>query len=157
MLTKVISIVSLPLLLSCSLLVEERKVDSCKVVDDPAGLYGNLKVSCPEVSFNLVYDNSPDGRDPLILGISSTQARRLSERRTDPYVVKTGDYEELRGWLYEEEWRVGDYIIKGYEYFVNGGTACYEEEERSVVELYLKGKKLVLLDHYREETDCGGN
>ena len=157
MLTKVIPLASLMSVLSCSVLVEESSVDSCSVVNDPTGWHGTLRVRCPELSFTLVYDNSPDGRDPLILEVRGVEARRLSEERTDPYVVKTGDYEELEGWRYEEEWEVGSYRLKGYEYFVSGGTGCYEEEERAVVELYLGGRKLMLLDHYQEETDCGGN
>ncbi len=157
MLTKVISLGLLVGVFSCSALVEERKVDPCKVVNDPTGWHGTLKVNCPNLSFTLLYDNSPDGRDPLVLGVKGVKAERLSKNLKDPYVLRTGDYEELEGWRYEEEWRVGGYRLTGYEYFVSGGTYCYEEEERAVIELYLGDKRLKLLNHYREDTDCGSS
>ena len=157
MLTKVIPLGLLAGVLSCSVLVEERRVASCTVVNDPTGWHGTLKVSCPDLSFTLLYDNSPDGRDPLILEVRGARARRLSQEFKDPYVLKTGDYEELEGWRYDEEWEVGGYRLTGYEYFVSGGSACYEEEERAVIELYSGDKRLTLLNHYQEETDCGSS
>jgi len=157
MLTKVISLGTVVLLLSCAAHVEREKAGNCTVTRDPTGWHGKIEVSCPEVSFTLIYDNSPDGRDPLVVKIKGIKAEKVSGRFKDHYVVETGDYEELQGWRYEEEWRVGGFTLKGYEYFVSGGTACYEEEEKAVLELHLKDRKLVLLDHYREETDCGGN
>lgn len=155
-----IGVISLALavgLLSCSLLVEERRAGPCSVVDDPTGWHGTLRVSCPGLSFTLLYDNSPDGRAPLILEVRGTDAEKLSGELRYPYVLRTGDYEELEGSRYEEEWRVGGYRLKGYEYFVNGGAGCYEEEERAVIELLLREGRVALLDYYREETDCGGN
>ena len=157
MLIGVISLALAVSLLSCSLLVEERRAGSCRVVDDPTGWHGTLKVNCPGLSFTLLYDNSPEGRAPLILGVRGADAEKLSGKPRHPYVLRTGDYEELEGSRYEEEWRIGGYRLRGYEYFVNGGAGCYEEEERAFIELLLGDERVVLLDHYREETDCGGN
>lgn len=157
MVIKVILIGTIGVLLSCSTLVDKRKADSCTVVDDPAGKHGTLRVGCPELSFTILYDNTPDGRDPLILEITGVEAKRISGKRTYPYRKETGDYELLSGWAYEEEWRVGDFKLKALEYFVNGGTGCYEEEEVAKIDLYLREERITLLDFYEEETDCGGN
>ncbi|RLJ70299.1 hypothetical protein BCF55_0567 [Hydrogenivirga caldilitoris] len=157
MLIKVILALSLLVLFSCSVLVEERRADSCLIVDDPTGNRGTLKVNCPELSFLLFYDNSPDGRDPLILEVKGIKARRLEGKRIEPYHIQTGSYETLSGWAYEEEWKLGNYSLKGFEYYVNGGTACYEEEERATVELVRNGRRVKLLNRYWHETDCGGN
>ncbi len=156
MLTMVIPVTLLIGIVSCSALVEERKEDSCTVKNDPTGRHGVIEVMCSEISFKLFYDNSPDGRDPLILKVSGVEASRVYEKRTDSYILKTGDHEVLEGWRYEEVWKAGDYKLKGYEYFVSGGTACYEEEEGAVIKLLLKDREITLLDFYQEDTDCGG-
>ncbi len=156
MLTKVISLGLLASVLSCSALIEERKVGSCTVVDDPVGSYGTLKVNCPELNFTLLYDNSPDGRDPLIFKIEGVDGERIQSERIEPFSMKTGDGETLSGWAYREEWRVGGHQLTAHEYFVNGGTSCYEEEERAVIKLHLKDSDIMLLNYYWEETDCGG-
>jgi len=144
-------------LLSCSALIEKRKAGPCTVVNDPAGKHGILKVDCPELRFTLLYDNTPDGRDPLILKIVGIDAKRVSEEKIHPYRKETGDYEVLSGWAYREEWKVREFKLTGFEYFVNGGTGCYEEEEVAKIDLYFGEKSVTLLDFYEEETDCGGN
>ncbi|WP_457600555.1 hypothetical protein [Hydrogenivirga sp.] len=155
MLTKLILLGLVGAILSCSALVEERRADSCVILDDPVGKHGTLRVNCPGLSFLLLYDNTPDGRDPLILGIKGVKAERTSGE-SESYVKRTGDYEELSGWAYREEWNVAGSRLTGFESFVNGGTACYEEEEEAKIELLMKGKRIKLLNYYGEETDCGG-
>ncbi len=144
-------------LTACSVLVEQRKEGSCSIKEDPTGAYGKLEVQCPDVSFLLKYDNSPDGRDGIILGIEGTESQKLSEKKQDPYIVKTGSYETLTGWAYEEVWKVGSYELRAFEYYVNGGATCYEEEEATQIKLYRNGEVITLLDFFWEETDCGGN
>jgi len=107
-------------------------------------------------SVKLIFRYSPDGRDPLVLRIEGVPAERVRSEKVEPFTVKTGDHELLSGWAYKEEWQVGGYRLTAIEYFVNGGTSCYEEEEFALISLHLKGSKVELLNYYSEETDCGG-
>ncbi len=155
------NIILLALLLSCSsLTVEHRKIGPCSVTNNPYGKRGRAQVVCPDLSFTLVYDNIPDGRDPLILRISGAEGKRIHFKAVDPYRVSVGG-EVLEGWAFEERWelRKGErlYYLKGFEYFVNGGSSCYEEEEGYRVSLTLGGEEIPLVKFYAEETDCGGN
>ncbi len=156
-LTKIIPFFGL-LLLSCAeLTVETKKIGDCTVTDHPYGWKGYVEVSCPGLRFTLHYDNIPDGRDPLVLGIEGVEAKRVSLKAGEDYEVHFAG-EVLEGWRTEEEWVLGEgFKLKGYEYFVNGGVACYEEEEAYVVTLAYRGKKITLLDYFHEETDCGSD
>jgi hypothetical protein len=139
---------------ACAPLTEKRTVNGCRILDNP--VEGRLRVSCPDLELTLFYDNTPDGRDPAIFKVEGTEAQRLKEEKIDPYRVRTGDHEILVGWAYREEWKAGNYLLRAFEYFVNGGTACYEEEEGVKIELVKGEKSLRLLNLYQEETDCGG-
>ncbi len=144
------------LALSCSSTVEVSKVNSCKVANDPVGKYGTLKVDCPDLSFTLLYDNSPDGKDGVVFGIRGVDAERKVMESLSPYSKETGDNETLTGWAYREVWQVGNHQLRAFEFFVNGGTACYEEEEGTVIELVRGDRTIKLLSFFQEETDCGG-
>ena len=156
MVIKVISLLFVSLVACAPLEVEKRSADGCKIEDRPYGKQGIVQVSCPNLSFKVIYDNMPDGRDPLILKIEGAEAKKLSEKRVEPYEVKTGDEEVLSGWAYEEEWQVNGYRLKGFEYFINGGSGCYEEEEGYRLSLLLGDEEIQVLNFYQEETDCGG-
>ena len=157
MVIKVISLLFVLLVACAPLEVEKRSAGSCEIEDRPYGKQGIAQVSCPELSFKVIYDNIPDGRDLLILKIEGAEAKKLSEKKVEPYEVKTGDYEVLSGWAYEEEWQVNGYRLRGFEYFTNGGSGCYEEEEGYRLSLLLEGTEVPILNFYQEDTDCGGN
>ncbi|GEM_PF-3046671 len=157
MVIKVISLLFVLLVACAPLEVEKRSAGSCEIEDRPYGKQGIAQVSCPELSFKVIYDNIPDGRDPLILRIEDAEAKKLSEKRVEPYEVKTGDEEVLSGWAYEEEWRANGHRLRGFEYFINGGSGCYEEEEGYKLSLFLEGTEVPILNFYQEDTDCGGN
>ncbi len=149
------------LLLSCAKFsVETHRAGGCDVKDHPYGKAGYVEVFCPDLSFTVRYDNQPDGRDPLVIDIKGVEAERVSLKRDDRYEVHFAG-EVLEGWRLDETWvlrRNGkEFTLKGYEYFVNGGSSCYEEEEAYVLTLTYGGKNITLLDYFHEETDCGSN
>ncbi len=143
------------LLFGCGVMVETRKVSDCTVTDDPTGKFGKLNVVCSDLKLSILYDNIPDGRDPLILKVVHREAKKLEEEYKEPYTVLVGG-EVLEGWAYKEVWSIGRYTLEGFEYFVNGGTACYEEEEGYSIVLVKEGKRITLAKFYQEDTDCGG-
>ncbi len=157
MLTKVISLCAISCFLISCAITEVRKSGDCKIVDIIKGEYGTLEVSCPDISFKLAYDNDLDGKDPLIRGVGLVDAKKIKGEKIDPYVVETGDHEILEGWAYKEVWQVGKYKLMGFEYFIYGGTACYEEEEAGKIDLVKEDKVIPILRLYFDETDCGGN
>lgn len=157
MLIKIILLLVAFLASCASLTVETSKYEDCTLTDHPYGWKGYIEVSCPGLEFTLHYDNIPDGRDPLVLGIEGVEAKKVAFKISDPYTIHFGG-ETLEGWRLDEEWVLGEgFRLKGYEYFVNGGTYCYEEEEAYVVTLAYRGKEITLLDYFHEETDCGSH
>ncbi len=146
------------LIFSCAgLEVEERKEADCRIVDRPYGREGKVEVMCPDLRFRIVYDNMPDGRDPTILKVEGVEAKRVSEEREDDFTVEFA-HEILEGWAYREVWELaGGYRLESLEYFVNGGSSCYEEEEAIKVTLSYGEDKITVLDYFHEETDCGSN
>ncbi len=147
------------LILSCAIppTVEKEKIDGCLVENYPDGNLGAVKVSCEGLEFWMVYDTDPDGRDPFIRGFSKVKAKRLSTERIDPYEYETGDSELLEGWAFKEVWQVGDAKVRGFEFFVHGGSSCYEWEEGGEAILEWKGKRIRFLRIYDEGTECGGS
>ncbi len=72
-------------------------------------------------------------------------------KRIGPHVIITGDWERLSGYAVKEQWKLEkDIKLKGFEYFVNGGVACYEEEKAYGIVLLYKNKEIILADYYRE-------
>ncbi|MDQ7037624.1 MAG: hypothetical protein Q9N26_00285 [Aquificota bacterium] len=156
MLIKIIPLVLL--LVSCAgLEVERRKAADCDITDRPYGREGKVEVVCPDLRFRIVYDNIPDGRDPTVLRVEGVEARKVSEEREDRFTVEFA-HEVLEGWAYREVWEIGEgYRLESLEYFVNGGSSCYEEEEAIRVVLSYRGDKITVLDYFHEETDCGSH
>lgn len=154
---KVIKLGFIGLILSCGgLTVEKRSVSGCDVVDRPYGREGTLSVRCRDgFSMKVFYDNIPDGRDPIVLRVEGIEGNLIKRRTIEPYSVEVGN-EILSGWAIEEEWKVGEYVLRGFEYFVNGGTSCYEEEEGYSIYLETGEKSITLAHFYQEYTDCGG-
>lgn len=138
--------------LSCSYQVQ-KKVGSCNVVEQPYGNSGLIEVRCGNDKLKVTYDNDPEGRDEFILKVEGTPLKRVSLKKIDPYRMQSADV-EMEGYAVEEVWKGDGIVLKGFEFFTEGGYVCYDWEEGYKLELERKGDKLVLLDRSWEGTEC---